>query len=83
MTNLVRIRSPHASNVTPFCEARVNLNTVPQFYAEMRRSKQRRKGLPEDRCGQRASYLLEGRSLCHAHAGKRALEILVKQETTS
>jgi hypothetical protein len=37
-------------------------------------SERRRKGLPIDQCGQRASFIVDDRALCRPHAGQVALD---------
>lgn len=79
---LVRIRpvTPH-SNTTPFCEHTVDSRNVPAFYRSHRARRNHLMGRSPDLCANRASYVLEGLNLCHHHAGLRALEILMEQQT--
>lgn len=75
MIDACRIR---AYSVAPCSTPRCQAVVIPQtgFYKPWRADKMRRRGLPEDSCGNFSSYLLEGRYLCHSHAGKRALELI-------
>jgi hypothetical protein len=72
MTVVLKIRVPSA-----ICVAAVRVSSRDTFTRRFREQQAKRRNLPIEQCGRRAFYLIDGKPLCMAHAGQRAITILL------
>lgn len=84
MTKVERLRPEAPGPLEHQCEARIEVQ--PSWmgqggYMEARRRRARARGRDPLRCTRRASYRVDGELLCAAHAGRRALDLLLKMKT--
>lgn len=54
--------------------------TVETNTLRYRKYQMRQRGLPEDACGGRATYIIDGVHMCDRHAGATALQHLLEKQ---
>lgn len=65
----------------PVCLIEVRTSkTVETRTLRYRKYQMTKRGLPENACGGRASYLIDGKAMCDRHAGAAALQHLVDKQ---
>lgn len=75
-------RTKGTGKTKPACMIEVRTSkTVETPTLRYRKYQMRKRGLPENACGLRATYVIDGVEMCDRHAGSTALQhLLDKQE---